>query len=150
MLASLNRCCERWLAALAGVFLAMDEMTISYFGRNALRLYNPNKPNKYGPSLCIVLGLMCRAHRYHFKIYAAASSGCLARALPHVGKGGSIVTYLSNCLPMVLQALRHVVVIDRFYMSPISAIFMFVFRKIHVLGTCIPNKQGCVCLSLHL
>ncbi len=46
MLKSLNSCCEKWLKYLVGTFLAMDEISVSFYGRHSLRMFNPNKPNK--------------------------------------------------------------------------------------------------------
>ncbi len=47
MLLSLNKQCRVWLTLFMGVFISMDEMTIAYFGRHRLRMYNSSKPNKY-------------------------------------------------------------------------------------------------------
>ncbi len=71
----------------------------------------------------------------------------IAGCVPHWGKGGSIIEYLSMVLPTsaeLLGWLKHIAVIDRFYMSPFAAIYMRVFRGIHVVGTCMRNRQGYV------
>lgn len=88
--------------------LALDEMTIAFKGRSALKMYNPKKPDKYG-----------------YRVYALSEScsGYVLQWIMHTGKDPD-VTEMSTTEIAVRELVNpyvekgHIVYMDSYFNSP--------------------------------
>jgi hypothetical protein len=108
--------------------LTIDEGMCPFRGRIHFRVYNKNKPNKYG---------------IKFYIIADAKNGYVLNAEVYVGSAGE-----KNTVQDIVERLSNkyfgkgfTIYMDRFYSSP--SLFNFLFeRKTLAVGTVMPNRKG--------
>ena len=89
--------------------LSLDEMTIAFKGKSTLKMYNPNKRDKYG---------------YKAFVLSQAKSGYVLQWSLYTGQHGDEVTDLAATHVLVRQLMAqhiwkgHELYMDSYYMSP--------------------------------
>uniref|UniRef100_A0A8C9YGA1 PiggyBac transposable element-derived protein domain-containing protein n=1 Tax=Sander lucioperca TaxID=283035 RepID=A0A8C9YGA1_SANLU len=92
--------------------LSLDEMTIAFKGKSTLKMYNPNKPDKYG---------------YTAFVLSEAKSGYVLQWSLYTGQHGDEVTDLGATHVLVRQLMAqhkgkgHELYMDSYYTSPAVA-----------------------------
>lgn len=103
--------CGLLLTSFPSENLTGDEGTCGFRGRVRFRVYNKNKPDKYGMKLCVLCG---------------AATGYVFKFEPYTGKSenNTIVALYDKLLSRYLDK-NHTVYMDIFYTSPILPDFLW-------------------------
>lgn len=106
--------------------LTIDEGTCGFRGRVRFRVYNKNKPDKYGMKLYVVCD---------------AATGYVLKFEPYTGKSedNTILALYGRLLDRYLEK-NHTVYMDRFYTSPILCDFLWE-KGTKSVGTCMSNRR---------
>lgn len=108
--------------------LSIDEQTCATKTKHYLRLYNPNKPHKWGYKLYVLCDDKGFAHK--FEIYSGQQETPLANE-PDLGTTGNLVVRLAREVP---RHLNHTIYCDNYYSS--LQLFSYMFTQgIFMLGT---------------
>lgn len=122
-----------------GPKISVDESTILFKGRVVFRVYNPNKPTKFGLKV-FVLSDSSNGYVYDFNPYYGKQN---VLADPDLLKTTQTVTALCDSLvkdPQNPPSGQHIYV-DRYYNSPQLAQELL-NRRLYVTGTVMNNRRG--------
>lgn len=102
---------SRFLSVPMRATLSIDEQTCATKTKHYMRLYNPNKPHKWGYKLYV----MCddQGFAYKFEIYTGQSEALL-NGEPDLGTTGNLVVRLAREVP---RNLNHTIYCDNYYSS---------------------------------
>ncbi|CAG5033836.1 unnamed protein product [Parnassius apollo] len=105
--------------------LTIDEGTCGFRGRVHFRVYNKDKPDKYG-----------------MKVYMLcdAETGYILRMVPYVGDSKSVETIIAE-LSEPYFGKWHTIYMDRFFTSPTIADLLWL-KETRTVGTVMANRRG--------
>ena len=119
-----------------GRYLDIDEMTIPFKGRHSARVYNPNKPNKWGlKAFCLNDALT--GYLTNFFMYLGKDE----RRPPNMPATLWPVFKLTE--PALYHEMDHIMTTDNWYTQKEAAILVSAApRSMHFVGTIKSNKSG--------
>jgi hypothetical protein len=105
--------------------LTIDEGTCGFRGRIHFRVFNKDKPDKYGMKIY----MLCDAH-----------TGYALRMIPYIGDSKTVEQIVTELTEPYFEKW-HTVYMDRFFTSPTVA-DLFYLKKTRVVGTVMSNRRG--------
>lgn len=122
-----------------GQHIAIDESTVGFKGRVAWKMYNPQKPTKWGLRVYVLAdsetGYICAFEPY----YGRQTTEVLPR--PDLLFTSRIVIHLCDVLLNEVTGSGYHLFTDRYYTSPELARELLQ-KKIHLTGTVQKNRKG--------
>ncbi|CAK1581773.1 unnamed protein product [Parnassius mnemosyne] len=108
-----------------GESLTIDEGTCGFRGRVHFRVFNKDKPDKYG-----------------MKIYMLcdAATGYILNMVPYVGESKTVEQIVTELSEPYFEKW-HTIYMDRFFSSPTVADLLWL-KNTRVVGTVMPNRRG--------
>lgn len=102
---------SKFLSVPMRATLSIDEQTCATKTKHHLRLYNPNKPHKWGYKLYVICDDRGFAHK--FEIYSGQAEAPI-NGEPDLGSTGNVVVRLSREVP---RNVNHTIYCDNYYSS---------------------------------
>lgn len=119
---------SKFLSVPMRATLSIDEQTCATKTKHHLRLYNPNKPHKWGYKLNVICDDRGFAHK--FEIYSGQAEAPI-NGEPDLGSTGNVVVRLSREVP---RNVNHTIYCDNYYSS--LPLFSYIHKQgIFMLGT---------------
>lgn len=121
-------------------YISIDEYTIGFKGRVSFRVYNKDKPTKWGIKV-YALGDAQNGYMFSMEPYFGAQT-TNALMCPELPTTARVVIHLANNLTQVPNlGIGYHIFIDRYYSSIILAETLSAM-KMHVTGTVMTNRKG--------
>lgn len=122
-----------------GENIAIDESTVGFKGRTTLKMYNPQKPTKWGLRVYV----LAESQTGYVSVIEPYFGSATTKALLHPDKPFTerIVLHLLSRLETDCPAEGRHIYTDRFYTSLALADYLYE-KKTHFTGTIMPNRKN--------
>lgn len=132
----LNMLRARMLLVPKEEHLSIDEQVVPFKGRSSLKLYNKNKPHKWGYKIYVLSGVSGQI--YDFEVHSGHESQTLDTTLSEIecGKSGNVVVRLLRTVP---RQMNYKIYYDNWFTNCDLQLYLL-SQGILSVGTVRPNR----------